>query len=154
MTRKLIGLMVLVAMLGACAKLTGPAAGGDTGDNPDSPVSSSPVDPNEPIPSPSPRIVEPRDGLQNPHKRIFDNAITEDPQTIRVEYYMGVEACYGLDHIDVEYGQDVVVITLFEGNVPPGDQACIDLAEFVASIVHLDEPLNGRTIVDGAADAQ
>jgi hypothetical protein len=150
MTRRLTVLLALLVVTAGCARVADTRAGGKDG-SPEDPVTSSPVDPGDPIPSPSPRIVEPRDGLTGAHKNAFDTAVVVDRQTIRVEYYLGVEACYGLDHFDVEYGEQVVIITLYSGNVP-GDQVCIDIAEFVATIVHLDEPLNGRTIVDGGAE--
>lgn len=148
MARWIIGLMLLLTAAAGCARTAEPRAGGD----PNEPVSSSPVDPASPIPSPSPRIVEPRDGLQGVHPNAFDTAVAVDERTVRVEYYLGVEECYGLDRVDVEYGEEVVIITLYTGNVP-GDRACIEIAEFVATIVELDEPLNGRTIVDGSEEA-
>jgi hypothetical protein len=149
MTRKLIASMALVLVTAGCAKVATPGAGGK--DDPESPVTSSPVDPGSPIPSPSPRIVEPREGLENPHPNAFDKAVVVDPRTLRIEYFLGIEECYGLDHVDVEYGEEVVIVTLYSGNVP-GDHVCIDIAEFVATIVHLEEPLNGRTVVDGSQD--
>ena len=152
MTRKLIALFALLMLSVACARVADSRDGGDAGSKPEDPVTSSPVDPNEPIPSPSPRIVEPRDGLLNVHPRIFDEAVLVDEDTVRLEFYMGIQECYGIDRVDVEYGEEVVVLTIHEGNVPPGDQVCIDLAEFVAVIVELDEPVSGREIVDGAAD--
>jgi hypothetical protein len=149
MTRKLILLLAVLMLGAACARVADTGAGGD----PEDPVSSSPVDPNEPIPSPTPRIVEPTPGLDGVHPNAFTKAVAVDDDTVRVEYYLGVEDCYGLDHVDVEYGEEVVIITLYSGNVP-GERVCIDLAEFVATIVDLDEPLNGREIVDGAADEE
>jgi hypothetical protein len=149
MTRKLIALAAVLVFGVACGRLGDTGAGGDA---PDDPVSSSPVDPGDPIASPTPRIVEPTPGLTGVHPNAFDTAVAVDEDTVRVEYYLGVEACYGLDRVDVEYGEEVVIITLYSGNVR-GAEVCIDIAEFVATIVELDEPLNGRRIVDGAAEA-
>jgi hypothetical protein len=150
MARRLIAFMVLLMVTAACGRLSGTGAGPEVPDG-DSPVTSSPQDPDEPIPSPTPRIVEPRDGLTGVHPNAFDKAVTVNDRRIRVEFYLGVEECYGLSRVDVEYGEEVVIITLHSGNVP-GAEVCIDLAEFVATFVELDEPLNGRTIVDGAAE--
>jgi hypothetical protein len=148
MTRKLIALVAVLVFGVACGRLSDTGAGGGA---PEDPVTSSPVDPGDPIPSPTPRIVEPTPGLTGVHPNAFDKAVAVDGDTVRVEYYLGVEDCYGLDHVDVEYGEEVVIITLYSGNVP-GAEVCIDIAEFVATIVDLDEPLNGRQIVDGAAE--
>jgi hypothetical protein len=55
--------------------------------------------------------------------------------------------------VDVAYGGDSVTITLFEGHDPTaGDVACIEIGVFKRVIITLDEPLAGRTIVDGAAE--
>ena len=44
-----------------------------------------------------------------------------------------------------------MTITLSEGSDPAAGQvACIMIAEFKRVIVHLDQPLGDRTIVDGA----
>lgn len=150
MTRKptaMLALLVVLVLAAGCARVAGPGDGGSPSD--DSPVSAPPQDPNSPIPSPSPRVVEPRDDIENPHPNAFSKAVAVDEDTVRVEYYLGVEECYGLDRVDVEYGQETVIITLFTGSVP-GAEVCIDIAEFVVTIVDLAEPLNGREIVDGA----
>ena len=56
-----------------------------------------------------------------------------------------------LDRVDVRYDAATVTITLFEGHDPnAGDVACIEIAVYKRVVVQLDEPVDGRTIVDGA----
>jgi hypothetical protein len=56
-----------------------------------------------------------------------------------------------LDRVEVRSGASTVTITLFEGHDPnAGDVACIEIAVAKRVVVHLDEPVDGRTIVDGA----
>lgn len=152
MLRRLAAVTLATLVVTGCARVSTPGAGGDPTSDPESPVSSAPGDPGSPGPSPSPRVVEPRDGLVDPHPSAFDRAAAVDEDSVRVEFSMGVEECYGLDRVDVEYGRDVVVLTLFVGRVP-GDHACIEIAEFVVTTVDLAEPLGGREIRDGAADS-
>ena len=67
-----------------------------------------------------------------------------------VQFYGGVEECYGLDHVDVKYGIDEITVTLYEGRVPSAE-VCIDIAMLKAVRISLREPVAGRKIVDGAA---
>ncbi len=139
---KALTLLVALALVG-CAERGAPRAA------PDQPTGTI-VDPSEPIPSPSPRIVPPREGLVNLHPQPWDDAKPLDDRTLLVTFYGGVEACYGVDRVEVEESDDAVTITLFTGTVP-GDQVCIELAEFQGVEVTLDEALGDREIVDGAA---
>jgi len=87
------------------------------------------------------------------HARPFDDAkVAGDDVTVNVDFVSGVEPCSVLDHVDVRYGSDAVTITLFEGHDPSeGDVACIDIAVFKRVVVTLDQPLDERKIVNGAA---
>jgi hypothetical protein len=123
------------------------------GDGPDGTVSYTPCDdPGTPVP-PEPAIVEPTPGMNDVHPLRFDTAtVGDDDVTVTIDFVSGIEPCYVLDHVGVDYGKDTVTITLFEGSdVSGGQVACIDIAQFKRTIVTLDEPLAGRTIVDGAA---
>jgi hypothetical protein len=132
-------------LLAACAER------GQSGEAPpsDSPVTSTPV-PSGPIPEPTPLLVEPRPGLVDPRPHTWQSVDVENDRTLLVQFYGGVEECYGLDHVDVEYGTDQITVTLFEGRVPTAE-VCIDIAQLKAVRIHLREPVDGRTIVDGAA---
>lgn len=72
-----------------------------------------------------------------------------DQSTLELQFYGGVEECYGLDHVDVTYGNQAITVTLYEGRVP-GAGVCIEMAVLKSTRATLDEPLNGRDIVDGA----
>lgn len=133
-------------LLGACAG-RGQDGGGEA--PPDTPVTSSP-DPGGPIHEPTPLMVTPRPGLVEPRPHALESVKVEDDRTLLLQYYGGVEECYGLDHVDVDYGSEEVTVTLYEGRVP-GMRACIELAVLKAVRIHLDEPLGGRKVVDGSA---
>lgn len=100
-----------------------------------------------------PQVVEPRPGMVNVHPAGFDTAtIGDDGRTLTITFWSGVEPCYVLDHVDVAYGDDAVTVTLFQGSDPNGgDVACIEIAVLKQVTITLDQPLAGRTIVDGAA---
>jgi hypothetical protein len=56
-----------------------------------------------------------------------------------------------LDHVGVDSGADAITVTLFQGSDPTAGQvACPAIAVYKQTIVTLDEPLAGRSIVDGA----
>jgi hypothetical protein len=97
--------------------------------------------------------VEPRPGMAGVRPHIFDHAVVgDDGRTVTVFFWSGVEPCYVLDHVDVEYGATAVTITLYEGHDPDaGDVACIEIALLNKVVVELDEPVGDRGIVDGAA---
>jgi hypothetical protein len=98
------------------------------------------------------QLVEPTPGMAGVRPHAFDHAVGEDGKTVTVFFWSGVEPCYVLDHVDVDYGGKAVTITLYEGHDPnAGDVACIEIALLKKVVVHLDEPVGDREIVDGAA---
>ncbi len=99
-----------------------------------------------------PQIVEPRPGMVDVRPTGFDTAtIADDDRTLTINFWSGVEPCYVLDHVDVSYTDDAVTVTLFQGSDPNGgDVACIEIAMLKQVTITLDQPLAGRTIVDGA----
>lgn len=145
---KLIAGLTLVALVG-CGGL-GDRSARPGGQGPDAPVTSTPVDPTEPIPSPKPKLVKPQQGLVDVRPQPWDEAKELDPRTLLVSFYSGVHECYGVDRVDVDDARNAVTITLFVGRVP-GNQICIEIAEYQAVRVGLEEPLDGRKILDGAA---
>jgi hypothetical protein len=82
----------------------------------------------------------------------FENVVVLDERTVEVRFYGGVEECYGVDRVDVEYGKTAVTVTVYQGRVPTAE-VCIEIAVLTAVRVNLDEPLAGRKIVDGAANS-
>jgi hypothetical protein len=99
------------------------------------------------------QLVEPTPGMADVRRHIFDHAVVNDVGTsITVFFWSGVEPCYVLDHVAVEYGAGAITITLFEGHdASAGDVACIEIALLKKVVVELDEPAGVRRIVDGAA---
>ena len=81
----------------------------------------------------------------------YEKVVALDERTLEVRFWGGVEECYGVDRVDVEYGETDVTVTVFQGRVPTAE-ACIEIAVLTAVRVTLDEPLAGRKIVDGAAN--
>jgi hypothetical protein len=79
----------------------------------------------------------------------WEKADVVNEGTLLVQFWGGIEECYGVDRIDVNYGTDNVSVTVYEGRVPSAE-VCIEIALLKAVRVRLEEPLAGRKIVDGA----
>jgi hypothetical protein len=152
-------LVIVAALLvGACGSPSesSDAAGGDsitsTTLDPDTPVSSTPSDPGGGDQGSGPRVVEPQPGQADLHTIPWQRVdVGPDDRTLHIRFTSGVEPCYVLDHIDVDYRKTKVFVTLYEGHEPSDeDVACIEIAEFKITKVQLTEPLGGREVKDGA----
>jgi hypothetical protein len=139
--------LALVALVG-CGGL-GDRSARPGGGGPDAPVTSTPIDPNSPIPSPKPKLVKPQQGLLDIRPQPWDDARPTGSRTVLMTFYAGTTECYGVDRVDVGYGSNAVTLTLFVGRMR-GNQICIEIAEYQAVRVSLDEPLDGRKVLDGA----
>jgi hypothetical protein len=97
-------------------------------------------------------LVEPRPGMIDVRPVQWAGVRTsDDGLTLTVRFWSGVEPCSVLDHFDVNYTGDSVVVTLYEGRDPEAaDVACIEMAVLKAVRVELDQPVGDRTITDGA----
>jgi len=137
-------LVIAGLLLGACAD---PSAGPGS-QPPDTPVTSNPS-PGGSIPTPTAKRVRPRADLVDVRPVPWEKVDVLDQSTLDVQFYNGVEECYGLDRVEVEYSEDAVTVTVYVGRVP-GARVCIEIAELKVTKVNLDEPLNGRKILDGA----
>lgn len=106
-----------------------------------------------PAPEPQPQVVEPRQGMTGVVPAAYDTAtIGDDDVTLTITFWAGVEPCSVLDHVDVQQGPNAVTVTLFQGSDPnAGDIACPEIAMLKQVTVTLDQPLDGRDIVEGAA---
>lgn len=93
--------------------------------------------------------MEARDGLIEPRPIPWDKRRIRGSRTIDLFFWHGVEECYGIDHVDIDYRRRSVRVTLFEGRNPEAD-ICIEIAVRKVIRVHLDESLGGRRVVDGA----
>ncbi len=88
--------------------------------------------------------------MDNVHRVTFRRSEVLNERTVRIHYESGVAPCSVLDRVEVEYRSAVIAISLFEGSDPAfKDTACIMIAQFKAVDVALNQPINGRAIVDG-----
>jgi hypothetical protein len=128
-----------------------------SGTGPDATVSYTPCpgDDNPVVTNPydGAQKVEPTPGMSDLYTRAFDKAVVGDAGSIlTIFFWSGVEPCYVLDHVDVDYGPGAITVTLFEGHdAIAGDVACIEIALLKKVVVQLDEPVGDRRIVDGAS---
>lgn len=148
-TRTMAALLALAALAGC----TGQKATHEPSFTPppDSVVSSGPLSPGPITAKPSPVVPTPSQADVHPIR--WDRVdVGPDDRTIEVYFTTGIEPCYVLDHVDVAYGADTVMITLYQGHAPDNGTsvACIEIAMGVVTTVVLDQPLAGRQIVDGA----
>jgi hypothetical protein len=101
---------------------------------------------------PSAQPATPRPGMVGVRPQPFTSAtVGDDGVTVTVTYWTGIEPCAVLDHVDVAYGTSAVTVTLFVGSDPiAGNVACAEIAVLRSTTFTLNEPLAGRSIVDGA----
>lgn len=161
--RKIVASLLLgVALFAAC----GPGSDGlpgsldAPGSDPDQPVTDD-QDPVTMSPVPGsdvhdvggrPQRTRPRPGMADLRQVAWEKARqTPSGRSLRITYWSGVEPCNVLDHVDVRYAPSKITVTLFEGHDPDAeDVACIEIALRKVVRVPLEEPVNGRRIVDGA----
>ena len=144
-------LLVMIALttLVACGTREGSVSGGPP-NSPDGPVSSTPG--HSTGGGPRYRLVVPEPGMDDARPIRWQLVRSVDARTLMIRFTSGVEPCYVLDRVEVEYRKKRVVATLYEGHDPKGgDVACIEIAELKRVRVELDEPLGGRRVVDGVA---
>src|SRR5687767_8629741 len=119
--KKTLLLMTAVCVLGiACGDAAEPPAAG----GPDTPVSNTP---GTDIPGPGgAQRVEPVDGLVDVRATTFDRSATRNGgRALDLFFWSGVEECYGVDRVEVEYSKNVVSVTIFEGRRPEAE-TCIE----------------------------
>ena len=124
-----------------------------SGTGPDASVSYTPClgeEPNDQIGRA--QDVVPTPGMDGVAPVVWVKALVgTDDRTVTLRFWSGVEPCYVLDHVDVAYGPDGVIVTLFQGSDPSaGNVACIEIAVLKQTTITLDQPLAGRPLVDGA----
>ncbi|MGH3941801.1 MAG: hypothetical protein ACRDTG_24870 [Pseudonocardiaceae bacterium] len=98
------------------------------------------------------QLVTPQEGMLNVRPIPWRRVETRGARTVRVFFTSGIEPCYVLNDVTVDYRTDKVAITLHEGSDPAAQgQVCQMIAVQKAVDVTLTEPLRNRTIVDGSA---
>ena len=151
MNARLIALsLLLVAGLGTCgAEPASNAGAAGEGPGPDDAVTSGPLDPD--APGGGAQLVTPRPGMTDLHAvRIDSFDVAPNDRTVTVRFVSGVEPCYVLDHVELEYTDKAVRVGLFEGSDPSGTGPCPELAVYKKTEVTLDEELAGRRLVDAS----
>ena len=121
---------------------TGTGTGGDPGI----------VDPGEPEPT----IVTPAAGLAGVHPvgaAKLDTAINGRDLAVRVSWWSGVAPCNVLAGVDVARDGNTFTLTVREGSAAAPDTACIEIAQYKATIVDLGELEPGTYTITANGDA-
>ena len=141
MTVKIVVVCALVLGVG-CGRTNVSAVSG-----PDDVVSNTPGD--EPTGRGGPQRVEPRGGLVDVRAIPWDrHRVSDAGDAVDLFFWHGIEECYGVDRVEVNYERKVVTITIYEGRNPAAE-TCIELAVRKVVRVNLDEPIGDRPVVDG-----
>ncbi len=155
MNKIAIALFATVVAATACGSAEEPGTPGRDApaSQPDEPVTLTP-EPGSDVHDVGgrPQPVRPRPGMADLRAVPWETA-RQSPsgRSLRITYWSGVEPCNVLDHVDVEYGGSQITVTLYEGHDPEaGGVACIEVALRKVVRVPLEEPVDGRKIVDGA----
>ncbi len=96
------------------------------------------ADPGEPAPT----IVAPGVGLTGIHQVAatrLDTALNGRDLAVRVAWWSGVEPCSVLADVDVSRDGNTFTLTVREGSGAAPDTACIEIAQYKATIVDLGE---------------
>ncbi|HYN98587.1 MAG TPA: hypothetical protein VEU28_02825 [Actinomycetota bacterium] len=116
--------------------------------NPAPPNSAPPAMPDPP--GYQPTMVSPKPGMDNVHPVTWRRAEVLNDRMVRIHYESGVAPCSVLDRVEVDYREAEIAVSLFEGSDPAfKDAVCIMIAQFKAVDVPLEQPVNGRAIVEG-----
>lgn len=87
--------------------------------------------------------------MDNVHPATWENYERLDSHTVRIYFYSGVEPCSVLDSVRVSYSESEIEVGLFVGSDPEArGMACIMIAEYKATDVHLSQPIGTREITD------
>ena len=149
-------LLVLAAAVAGCGDEDSPTVDVGSGGDADQPVSTD-VDPGTTAPfdpATGARPAEPRGGLDDPRPTTIEGLTVVDDQTLQVRFYNGVDACYGVDRVEVAETPDSVGVAVFTGGLPEArGMVCIEIAELRSVTVTLEAPLGARTVVDASTGA-
>lgn len=144
----------LACVLVACGSERGvdPAAPQPQTTAPDEPVPDSPGGlPPGGGEDQGPQRVEQRGGLVDPRPLAWERAkVVRGGKAVDLVFWDGVEDCYGVARVEVEYRPRLIEVSLFGGRDPDAE-VCIELALKKVIRVELEEPLAGRRIVDGSS---
>lgn len=130
---------------------SGGGAGGDSGSGDDTVVYEPPGNkPGGGAAGDKALVVDPQPISGTALPSHWEEARIIDDDTVKLFFWSGVSPCHVLDRVDVDYGAKKVGITIYQGTgLNAADKPCIELAVLKAVTVDLDEPLDGRKVVDG-----
>jgi hypothetical protein len=139
---------------GASGSPDDPSTGGGADGNAGSGTGGKPgfADPGEPAPT----LVAPGVGLTGVHQVAatkLDTALNGRDLAVRVAWWSGVEPCNVLAGVDVARDGNTFTLTVREGSGAPSDTACIEIAQYKATIVDLGELEPGTYTVTAFGDA-
>jgi hypothetical protein len=99
------------------------------------------------------RLVRPRPGLYNLEAEPWEQAVvTPDGAHLAIYFMGGLGPLHALDHIDVRYSADRIVVTVFLGTTEDVSSWKAGPGISQVALIELDEPVAGRRLVDGLAD--
>jgi hypothetical protein len=169
-TRLMAAAVVALVLLGACGSpgsepgadggragggtgsgTSGEGPGGNSGSGDDTVVYEPPGNkPGGGAPGDKPLVADPQPISGTALPSHWEEARIIDGDTVKLLFWSGVEPCHVLDRVDIDYGAKKIGITIYQGTgLNAADKPCIELAVLKSVTVDLEEPLDGRKIVDG-----
>jgi hypothetical protein len=152
----IVGLMLLVGLAGAACGEPSDEGSGNAGAPPvespdaDDPVSNSPEPGGGGTDGMKAMRVMAHQGLVDVAPHRYEKAkVVDSGRAIDIYFWDGIEECTGVDHAHLGYQADKVTVNLFTGRNPEAE-VCTEQAVYKVFTVELDEPLQGRKLVDGA----
>jgi hypothetical protein len=148
--RRLLPLLLVLLLVAAC---------GDDGDgveasgtvDPDTPVTSPPVDDTAPPGTDEVTWlrIQPTEDLVDPVVATPDQLVPDpdDPNAVLVRFYGGVQEGHGARAEAVESATEVRITLEVGGRPDAGDRACIEIAEAQELVVPLDAPVGDRELI-------
>jgi hypothetical protein len=156
-TRRFAGLLILVALVAACAgsATSAPPSTAPTID-PNTPVTDAPGNGGGGVSGDGGGLVEPKPGQLDVHPVAMDlleAAVDGRHVVVTTSWTSGVEPCYTLDSVVVDKGDHAFTLTIREGHGPE-DVACIEIAQMKSAKVDLGDLEPGTyTISDSQGGA-
>ena len=95
-------------------------------------------------------LVRPQPGLFNVEPADWEKAVvTPDDRHVAIYFMVGPPALEALDHVDVRYQPERIVLTVYVGTTEDVDSWKLPAICRVV-LCELDEPVAGRRLVDGS----
>jgi hypothetical protein len=97
-------------------------------------------------------LVRPQPGLFNVEPDSWEKAVvTPDDRHVAIYFTSGLPPLHELDHVDVRYEPERIVLTVNLGTTEDVDSWKAGPAISRVALCELDEPVAGRRLADGAA---